>query len=62
MAMLATAWLVPALANAGPPYTTDDPEPVEYRHWEFYLATQDEVTADSVIGRTPSGSSSTASR
>jgi hypothetical protein len=22
---------------AGPPYTTDDPEPVEYRHWEIYL-------------------------
>ncbi len=26
---------------AGPPYATDDPEPVEYRHWEFYLASQD---------------------
>jgi hypothetical protein len=25
---------------AGPPYLTDDPEPVEYRHWEFYLASQ----------------------
>ena len=23
---------------AGPPFFTDDPEPVEYRHWEFYLA------------------------
>jgi hypothetical protein len=28
------------LALAGPPYNTDDPEPVEYRHWEFYLASQ----------------------
>lgn len=27
-------------AHAGPPYTTDDPEPVTYRHWELYLATQ----------------------
>lgn len=26
-------------ASAGPPYTTDDPEPVAYRHWEVYLAT-----------------------
>ncbi len=26
---------------AGPPYVTDDPEPVDYQHWEFYLATQD---------------------
>jgi hypothetical protein len=25
-------------AFAGPPYVTDDPEPVEYRHWEVYLA------------------------
>jgi hypothetical protein len=25
-------------ASAGPPYITDDPEPVEYRHWEIYLA------------------------
>ena len=37
--------LVPLLfgargAVAGPPYVTDDPEPVEYRHFEFYLATQ----------------------
>ncbi|MGZ5966487.1 MAG: hypothetical protein ACXWP4_02380 [Polyangiales bacterium] len=27
-------------AAAGPPYTTDDPEPVPYRHWELYLASQ----------------------
>ncbi len=32
--------LVPAVAHAGPPYLTDDPEPVEYRHWELYLASQ----------------------
>jgi hypothetical protein len=24
----------------GPPYTTDDPVPVDYRHWELYLASQ----------------------
>jgi hypothetical protein len=23
---------------AGPPFRTDDPETVEYKHWEFYLA------------------------
>lgn len=27
-------------AWAGPPFLTDDPEPVELRHWEFYAATQ----------------------
>ena len=25
-------------ALAGPPFVTDDPEPVEYQHWEFYIA------------------------
>jgi hypothetical protein len=25
---------------AGPPYDTDDPEPVEFRHWEFYLSSR----------------------
>jgi hypothetical protein len=23
---------------AGPPFVTDDPEPVDYQHWEFYIA------------------------
>jgi hypothetical protein len=27
-----------AVLFAGPPYDTDDPEPVEFRHWEFYLS------------------------
>ena len=28
----------PVIAFAAPPYITDDPEPVEYQHWEVYLA------------------------
>ncbi len=24
--------------KAGPPYDTDDPEPVDYHHWEFYVS------------------------
>lgn len=32
--------LLPALAYAGPPYLTDDPEPVDYGHWEIYGASQ----------------------
>jgi outer membrane putative beta-barrel porin/alpha-amylase len=28
------------LASAGPPFNTDDPEPVEYQHWEVYLASR----------------------
>ena len=23
---------------AGPPFTTDDPEPVEHKHWEYYIS------------------------
>src|SRR5665213_859604 len=31
--------LIPASALAGPPFRTDDPEPVDYKHWEFYTFT-----------------------
>ena len=54
LAAAATAvllWLTPALA--GPPYTTDDPEPVDYQHWEFYLASQHFVTRDAATGTAP---------
>ncbi|MGA2527443.1 MAG: transporter [Smithellaceae bacterium] len=30
----------PKVVLAGPPFVTDDPEPVEYQHWEVYLAAQ----------------------
>lgn len=30
----------PSSARAGPPFITDAPEPVDYRHWEFYIASQ----------------------
>ncbi len=36
---VASGLLVAALpARAGPPFVTDDPEPVDYRHYETYLA------------------------
>jgi hypothetical protein len=47
------ALLLPAPLLAGPPYITDDPEPVDYQHWEFYLATQHEVTRDGAAGTLP---------
>lgn len=37
----------PTMLSAGPPYFTDDPEPVEYQHIEFYIASQSELTKDS---------------
>lgn len=40
-------------AWAGPPYITDDPEPVEYRHWELYLASMSFHDTDGWRGTAP---------
>lgn len=37
---------VAGAAWAGPPFRTDDPEPVDYRHWEVYGSTNGTETAD----------------
>ena len=37
MILLSLFMLTPS-ASGGPPFITDDPEPVDYKHWEFYLA------------------------
>jgi hypothetical protein len=31
---------IPVTIFAGPPFRTDDPQPVDFHHWEFYLASQ----------------------
>jgi hypothetical protein len=41
------------LALAGPPFVTDDPEPVEYQHHELYIATQQLKTQDGRVGTLP---------
>jgi hypothetical protein len=44
---LALAVLPPTQAAAGPPYLTDDPEPVPYQHYEFYaLSTGSAIRGD----------------
>jgi hypothetical protein len=45
--------VAPAAALAGPPYVTDDPQPVEYRHWELYLATMPDSTHAGTSGTAP---------
>src|SRR5579884_1805186 len=54
---LAGAALIVALvtfsAHAGPPYFTDDPEPVDEHHWEFYLASQTQAQKDDHSGTLP---------
>lgn len=52
-ATLALVVLVSNSAAAGPPYSTDDPEPVEYRHWELYLASQHFRDRDGWAGTAP---------
>jgi len=46
--------MVPGEAEAGPPYLTDDPDPVAYHHWEVYLASQsDHIGRRSAEGSLP---------
>jgi hypothetical protein len=51
LALFAVAWSSRALA--GPPYVTDDPEPVEPHHWELYLALQAFHDRDGWTGAAP---------
>ncbi|HEV2327937.1 MAG TPA: hypothetical protein VGY56_04005 [Verrucomicrobiae bacterium] len=45
--------LLGVCAYAGPPYVTDDPEPVEYQHWEFYVASMDQKVGGDWSGTAP---------
>jgi hypothetical protein len=38
---------------AGPPFDTDDPEPVPFRHWEFYLSSVQRFQPGSWSGTLP---------
>lgn len=53
LAILVALVLVSGAARAGPPYSTDDPEPVAFLHWEFYLATQHVLTSNGWNGTAP---------
>lgn len=50
--MLAVLALVTS-AQAGPPFVTNDPEPVDYQHWEFYVASQDAKAGGDWSGTAP---------
>jgi hypothetical protein len=51
--MVASLSFCPRASRAGPPFVTDDPEPVELKHWEFYFASQVVETADGRSGAAP---------
>jgi hypothetical protein len=38
---------------AGPPYNTDDPQPVDFKHWEYYVASINTFRADESSGTSP---------
>ncbi|MEA3208354.1 MAG: hypothetical protein QOE70_1411 [Chthoniobacter sp.] len=44
---------LPRAVHGGPPFVTDDPEPVEFRHWEILLATQQYHSAEGWNGTGP---------
>jgi len=52
-AILCCLACVPLSTLAGPPFLTDDPEPVDYQHQEFYIATQQTRIAGDKSGTLP---------
>lgn len=40
-------------ALAGPPFKTDDPEPVDFRHWEFYVASMQNIQTGETDATSP---------
>jgi len=46
-------FLAATVVHAAPPFVTDDPEPVEYKHWEFYVAGSYNHEADQDEGMLP---------
>lgn len=53
VALLAAAVLFAAPAGAGPPFRTDDPEPVEFGHFETYLFSMGTRTTSASNGILP---------
>ena len=53
LSCVASSAFLGCVARAGPPYVTDDPEPVDFRHWEVYLASMTQHTPDDFSGTLP---------
>src|ERR1700722_16935603 len=52
-ALLLAGILAGRPVSAGPPFLTDDPQPVDLGHWEFYLASQWSLANHSGTGTAP---------
>jgi hypothetical protein len=44
---------IPTFLKAGPPFLTDDPQPVDFMHWEFYVSSQQQFSQNSVDATLP---------
>ena len=42
-----------SIVRAGPPFKTDDPAPVDFRHWEFYLASEQDFARSATNATCP---------
>ena len=51
--LLSALTLLAGRASGGPPFKTDDPEPVDFRHWEFYLASVSQFGRSASEGTLP---------
>jgi hypothetical protein len=51
--VLAAALFLAVSLRAGPPFFTDDPETIAFRHWEFYVASAQTGTALDYSGTAP---------
>ena len=40
-------------AKLGPPFLTDDPQPVDFRHWEYYISSISQYNSDAWSGTSP---------
>jgi hypothetical protein len=45
--------IVPIFLTAGPPFLTDDPQPVDFMHWEFYVSSIQQYSDNSVEATLP---------
>ena len=39
--------------TAGPPFNTDDPQPVDFKHWEYYIASINTFQSNTWTGTSP---------
>lgn len=41
------------ISYGGPPFSTDDPQPVDFKHWEFYISSVSTFHPDIWSGTSP---------